>query len=124
MSRIVWWFALVGVAVWSVVALLTYSVVDLVGSGASSYGTVPGFPAEPLSFAWIAAKLHTVGLSAVMLGWLVGAAVILGSAALFQRLFGRARRNIPEHRSYGSSIPSGTFGDRPRSGLFGRILGR
>ncbi len=124
MSRIVWRIALVGVAIWSVVAFLTYSVVDLVGSGASTYGTVPGFPAEPFTFSWIAAKLHTVGLSAVAFGWLVGAAVILGSAALFQRFFGGSARAIPERRSYGSSIPSGTFGDRPRSGLFGRILGR
>ena len=115
MSKIVWRFALAGVAVWSVVAFLTYSVVDLVGSGASAYGTVPGFPAEPFSFAWIAAKAHTVGLSAVAAGWLAGAAMILGAAFLFQRLFGR-RRAVHAPRSYGSSIPSGPFGDGPRAG--------
>ncbi len=124
MARIVWRFALVGVAIWSVVAFLTYSVIDLVGSGASAYGTVPGFPAEPFTFAWIAAKLHAVGVSAVAFGWLVGASVILGGAALFQRFFGGGQRRLPERRSYGSSIPSGSFSERPRAGLFGRILGR
>jgi hypothetical protein len=114
----------VGVAVWSVVAFVTYSVVDMVGSGASAYGTVPGFPAEPFTFAWIAAKLHTAGLSAVAAGWLVGALLILCGAALFQRFFGGGTRAVPQRRSYGSSIPSGTFGGRPRPGLIARLLGR
>jgi hypothetical protein len=123
-SRIVWRAALVGVAVWSVVAFVTYSVVDLVGSGASTYGTVPGFPAEPFTFAWIAAKAHGIGLSAVAAGWLVGTAMILGGAALFQRFFGWPARLATRPRSFGSSIPSGTFDGPRRPGLFGRLLGR
>jgi hypothetical protein len=123
-SRIVWRAALVGVAVWSVVAFIAYSVVDMVGSGASTYGTVPGFPAEPFTFAWIAAKAHGLGLSAVAAGWLVGAAMILGGAALFQRFFGRPTGALPKPRSFGSSIPSGTFTGTRRPGLFARLLGR
>jgi hypothetical protein len=123
-SKIVWRAALVGVAVWSLVAFIAYSVVDVVGTGASTYGTVPGFPAEPFTFAWIAAKFHGLGLSAVGAGWLVGTAVILGGAALFQRFFGGPVRALPKPRSFGSSIPSGTFTGARRPGLFARLLGR
>lgn len=107
MTRIVWWGALVGAAMWSIFSLVAYAVVDTVGAGASSYGTVPGFPPEPFTFAWIAARVHGLGVSAVTVTWLVGMALILGSAALFQRFFGRRRQALPQApRSWGSSIPA------------------
>lgn len=111
MTRIVWWGAAIGAAFWSVFALVGYAVVDTVGSGAASYGTVPGFPAEPFTFAWIAARAHGLGLFAILAGWLVGLAMIFGAAALFQRLFGRRRPpQVRAPQSWGSSIPSGSFG--------------
>lgn len=126
MSRIVWRAAWVGIAVWSVVAWIAYQVVDLFGTGASSVGTVPGFPAEPFTFAWIAARVHSLGLSAVFAGWLVGVAAILGIASLTRRVFGPPPRpSIPQRQSWGSSIPSGSFDARaPRAGVFGRLFGR
>ena len=114
MTRIVWWGAAVGAAFWSVFALVGYAVVDTVGSGASSNDTVPGFPPEAFTFAWIAARAHGLGLFAVLAAWLVGLAVIFGGAALFQRLFGRRRPPLVRGpQSWGSSIPSGTFGGQP-----------
>lgn len=107
MTRIVWWGALIGAAFWSVFSLVAYAVVDTVGAGASSYGTVPGFPPEPFTFAWIAARVHGLGVSAVVVTWFVGTAAILGSAALFQRFFGRRRAALPRApQSWGSSIPA------------------
>ena len=121
MTRIVWWGAFVGAAFWSVFSLVAYAVVDTVGAGASSYGTVPGFPPEPFTFAWIAARVHGLGVSAVGVTWLIGMALILGSAALFQRFFGRRRPALPQApRSWGSSIsappPGASHPARERAG--------
>lgn len=126
MTRIVWWGAVVGAAFWSVFAFVAYAVVDTVGGGAASYGTVPGFPPEPFTFAWIAAKAHGLGLSSIAAGWLIGLAMIFGSAALFQRLFGRRRPALsaPPPRSWGSSIPSGSFGGQRPQTLRQRLFGR
>jgi len=125
MTRIVWWGAFVGAAFWSVFALVAYAVVDTVGTGASSYGTVPGFPAEPFTFAWIAARVHALGLSSIFAGWLVGMAMILGSAALFQRLFGPRRAPVASApRSWGSSIPSGSSPLPRRPTIAERFFGR
>ena len=125
MRKIVWRAALVGMAFWSVFAWIAYSLVDIFGSGAASVGTVPGFPAEPFTFAWIAAKLHGLGLSAVFTGWLIGIAVILGIASLVQRLFGlRPPERLPGRQSWGSSIPSGSFGSSPRPGVLRRLVPR
>ncbi|MDP3545256.1 MAG: hypothetical protein Q8S29_03670 [Phreatobacter sp.] len=125
MTRIVWWGALVGAAFWSVFAFLAYAVVDTVGVGASSYGTVPGFPPEPFTFAWIAARAHGLGVSSIAAVWLIGLAMIFGSAALFHRLFGRRSPSLPPApRSWGSSIPSGNFNIAARPTLKQRLFGR
>jgi hypothetical protein len=125
MTRIVWWGAFVGAAFWSVFAFVAYAVVDTVGTGASSYGTVPGFPPEPFTFAWIAAKAHGLGLSSIAAAWLIGLAMIFGSAALFQRLFGRRRPALsPPPRGWGSSIPSGSLGGTAPPTLKQRLFGR
>lgn len=109
MTRIVWWGALVGAAMWSIFSLVAYAVVDTVGAGASSYGTVPGFPPEPFTFAWIAALVHSLGVSAVTVTWLFGLAFIFGVPLVLQRIFGRRRAQpaLPARHSWGSSIPSG-----------------
>lgn len=112
-TRAAWIAAWIGAAFWSLFALVAYATVDMVGTGAASYGTVPGFPAEPFTFAWIAARLHGASLWAVALSWLAGLAVIFGGAAIVQKLFGGAMRPAigsslpPGRRSWGSSIPSG-----------------
>jgi len=109
--RFVWWGAFAGAAVWSFVALVSYLVFDTIGAGMASYGTVPGFTPEPFSFAWIAARAHSLGIGAIALGWLCGLAVIFGLTAILHRIFGRrAARALPGRRSWGSSIPSGRPG--------------
>jgi 4-hydroxybenzoate polyprenyltransferase len=109
MIKIVWWGAFVGAAFWSVFAWIAYAVVDTVGTGAASVGTVPGFPAEPFTFAWIAALVHGLGVSAVTVTWLFGLAFIFGVPLVLQRVFGRrrAQAELPARHSWGSSIPSG-----------------
>lgn len=108
-TKTAWAFAWIGAAFWSLFALVAYATVDMVGTGASSYGTVPGFPPEPFTFAWIAARLSSASLWAVTLGWLAGLAAMFGGAAIVQKLFGAARPALPPGRqSWGSSIPSGS----------------
>ena len=105
--RFVWWGAFAGAAVWSFVALMSYLVFDTIGTGMVSYGSVPGFTPEPFSFAWIAAGAHSIGIGAIMLGWLFGLAVIFGVTAILHRIFGRrAAAALPGRASWGSSIPS------------------
>lgn len=112
MMKIVWWGAFVGAAFWSVFAWVAYAVVDTVGNGASSVGTVPGFPAEPFTFAWIAALVHGFGVSAVTVTWLVGIAFIFAVPAVLQRIFGRrrAQASLPARQAGGSSIPGQSWG--------------
>jgi hypothetical protein len=125
MRKIVWRTALVGMGFWSIFAWIAYSLVDVFGTGASTVGTVPGFPPEPFSFAWIAAKFHGLGLSAVFVGWAIGIGMILAVTLLIQRLFGLSPRDtLPGRRSWGSSIPSGSFDARPKPGVFHRLFGR
>ena len=126
MRKFVWSAALIGMVFWSIFAWIAYTVIDVFGSGASSVGTVPGFPPEPFTFAWIAAKLHGLGLSAVFGGWLIGIVVIFAGVSLTQRFFGpRPRDRISGRRSWGSSIPSGYFNEPPRrQGVLQRLFGR
>lgn len=113
-TRAAWALAWIGAAFWSLFALVAYATVDMVGTGASSYGTVPGFPPEPLSFAWIAARLHGASLWAVGLSWIAGLAVVFGGAAIVQKLVGGGRPALPPGRqSWGSSIPSAAPGSGP-----------
>lgn len=106
-TKLAWASAWIGGAFWSLFALVAYATVDMVGTGASSYGTVPGFPPEPFTFAWIAARLHGASLWAVGLSWLAGLGLMFGSAALVQKFFGGGPALPPGRRSWGSSIPSG-----------------
>ncbi len=81
MRRFLWIMAWSGVAIWSFVAFLAHSVVDWLGwTTRASAREVPGFMPEPDTFAAFFGLLHQAGLSAVVLGWLFVASLILGGA--------------------------------------------
>ncbi|MGL4288481.1 MAG: hypothetical protein ACRCVA_19180 [Phreatobacter sp.] len=107
MRKFIWWGSGIAVALWSIVAFVAYSLIDLFGSSAAGWSNVPGFTPDPYSFGWFADALHSLGLSVVLLVWLVGALGILAGAGIGHAVSGRRRDSLPERRSWGSSIPSG-----------------
>ncbi|MFN3853901.1 MAG: hypothetical protein ACK4M0_05855 [Phreatobacter sp.] len=121
MRRIVLIAALSGTVLWTLMVLAGWAIVSfLIGEVAAS-GAAPGFAPEPMTFAWFAGKLHTLGAVAVFVGWLVGVAMMTGTAWLVSRIAGwREPRVLPRPRGQGSSFPStfpgpgGPPGGRPR----------
>ncbi|MBN8939426.1 MAG: hypothetical protein J0H01_08050 [Rhizobiales bacterium] len=107
MRKFIWWGTGIAVALWSIVAFVAYSLVDLFGSSAAGLSTVPGFTPDSYSVGWFADALHNLGLSVVFLVWLVGALGLLAGAGIGHALTGGRRDTLPERRSWGSSIPSG-----------------
>ena len=110
MRKFIWWGTGVAIALWSIVAYVAYALVDLFGSSAASYGSVPGFTPDTYSFGWFAEALHSLGLSAVFLVWLVGTLGILAGACIGHAMTGRRRAELPGRQSWGSTIPSGPAG--------------
>lgn len=95
MRRIVWIAAVAGTAVWTLVALVGWAVVSFLLGEVAASGTAPGFTPEPMTFAWFAGKVHTLGGFAIFAGWLTGTAMMLGTALIVGRL---ARRRDPRIR--------------------------
>lgn len=109
MRRVVWWVTGVLLVLWSIFAFVTHGVVDFVGTTASTIGTTPGFPAEPLSAQWFASQLRGLGTNFVFMVWLAGSIVLMGVATLVHKLTGARKAKVLEvggPRSWGSSIPS------------------
>lgn len=107
MRKFIWWGTGIAVALWSIVAFVAYSLIDLFGSSAAGLSNVPGFTPDSYSVGWFADALHSLGLSVVFLVWLVGTLGLLAGAGIGHALSGGRRDRLPERRSWGSSIPSG-----------------
>ncbi|MCZ0735784.1 hypothetical protein [Phreatobacter sp. AB_2022a] len=110
MRKFIWWGTGIAVALWSIVAYVAYALVDLFGSSAAGYGSVPGFTPDTYSFGWFAEALHSLGLSVVLLVWLVGTLGILAGAGIGHAMTRRRQDSLPGRRSWGSTIPSGPPG--------------
>lgn len=107
MRRIVWIAAVAGTAVWTLIALVGWAVVSFLLGEVAASGTAPGFAPEPLTFAWFAGKVHALGGIAIFGGWLVGVALMLGTALLVSRLAVRRDPRIRVRpRGRGASFPS------------------
>ncbi|WP_439572897.1 hypothetical protein [Phreatobacter sp.] len=107
MRKFVWIAAITGTAVWSLVALVGWAIVSFLLGEVAASGTAPGFTPEPMTFAWFAGKVQTLGGLAILGGWLVGVALMLGTALLVSRIAGRRdpRLNV-RPRGQGASYPS------------------
>jgi hypothetical protein len=99
MTRILWVFALLAVAVWTLFAWGVYGLINFFGdTAARNADAVTNHPAGVEWLAWVASALRNVGLAAVVLVWLVVSAVIVAVPTLLSvalRTLGRGRRGAP-----------------------------
>jgi hypothetical protein len=90
MSRLVWTFAWIGVAIWSLVAFLAYGVLDVIGSAAMRNADI--FSADPETVEWIFrvfSWLHGLSTSIALVIWGVVSLAILAVPWLLDRMVGR-----------------------------------
>jgi hypothetical protein len=83
MRTVLWVFGWIGVAVWTIFALVGFGVLGFVGDLARDFGGhVPGFPDEVFSAPWLAELTQSIGRFALFLVWAIGTAVILAVPAV------------------------------------------
>src|SRR3712207_1460127 len=83
MRTVLWVFAWIGVAVWSIFSLVGFGVLGLLGDAAREFsGHVPGFPDEFFTAPWLAGLMQSIGTFALFIVWVVGTAVILAVPAV------------------------------------------
>ena len=90
MTRLLWFFAWVAVAVWSLVAWSAYGLIDLFG-GLAQRGAdaVTDHPAAAGWLAWTFGWLQSLGQTATLAVWLMGSLAILAVPFVLSRLVGR-----------------------------------
>jgi hypothetical protein len=91
MSRFVWILAWTAVAIWSLLAWGAYGLLDVFGDVAvRNADVITGDPEIVEFLAWVLATLRSLGLGAVVVVWGLISLLILGTAAILSRLFGRS----------------------------------
>jgi hypothetical protein len=94
MTRVIWVLAWSAVVLWSLMALVAYGVIDLVGT-AVTVGAAPLPPdsfrtGDPPPFEWLypfAVAMQRLGLGLIGIGWFLVSAAILGTAWISTRLY-------------------------------------
>ena len=90
MTRLLWFFAWVAVAIWSLVAWSAYGLVDLFGGLAQrNADVVTGHPESVEWLAWTLGWLQSLGQTAIMAVWLMVSLAILAVPFILSRLAGR-----------------------------------
>lgn len=114
MTRILWIFALMAVAVWTLFAWGVYGLISFFGDTAARNADV--VTSHPTSVEWISWGFHAlrnVGLTAVVLVWGVVSAVILAVPTVLSIAVGRGRAMTRGARPW---PPQGGWPDQPRPG--------
>lgn len=92
MSRVLWVFGWIGVAIWSLVAFVVYGFIDLVGQ--AMMRNADAFSSEPETVEWIwrvMSWIHGASTSVTLVVWGLVTLAILSVPWLFDRLSARAR---------------------------------
>jgi hypothetical protein len=83
MRTVLWVFAWIGVAVWTIFSLVGFGVLGLLGDAARVFsGHVPGFPDEFFSAPWLAGLMQSIGNFALFIVWVVGTGILLAVPAI------------------------------------------
>ncbi|WP_375458094.1 hypothetical protein [uncultured Enterovirga sp.] len=93
MSRLVWTFGWIGVAVWSLVCAAVYGVFDLVGRLLSRNADT--FATDPTTVEWlwrVLNFLHSLSTGAVVVAWAVVSLLILAVPWVLDRMLGAPER--------------------------------
>lgn len=92
MSRLLWFFGWAGAAVWSLLALAAYGLVDVVGS--SAMRNADAFSTDPETVEWLFRMFswgRGLSVSVILVVWGVVTLAILSVPWLFDRLVGSPR---------------------------------
>jgi hypothetical protein len=93
MTRVLWVFASLGVAVWTLIAWSVYGLIGLFGDVATRNADIVTTHPETVEWlSWGLGAVRNVGLAAVVLVWGVVSLLILAVPALLSFAVGRARR--------------------------------
>ena len=120
MTKMIWVLAWSAIVLWSLMALVAYGVLDVVG-GAVTAGAAPLPPdafrtGDPPPFEWLypfAVAMQRLGLGVIGIGWFLVSAAILGAAWISTRLVraflasASPRREIPMQRNGAAPSPWG-----------------
>lgn len=83
MRTVLWVFAWIGVAVWTIFSLVGFGVLGLLGDAAREFsGAVPGFPDEFFTAPWLAGLMQSIGNFALFIVWVVGTGMIIAVPAV------------------------------------------
>ncbi len=98
MRSLVWFFAWMAVAVWTLVSWGAWAFFDIFARFVRGPDySVPGFPEETDVFARLIDLIHGLGGMVFFSAWAAATAFILGITWVATRLiFGRARRSLPQ----------------------------
>ena len=115
MTRVLWVFGWIGVAIWSLVCALAYGLFDLVGRGfmrhADSFSNSPETVEGIFKFF---SFLHSFSTGAVVFVWAAVSLLILAVPWAIDRILGRAVRvGVPDPR-FASPNPYGAAPADPR----------
>ena len=92
MTRVLWVFASLGVAVWTLIAWSVYGLVGLFGDVAARNADIVTTHPETVEWlSWGLGAVRNVGLAAVVLVWGLVSLLILAVPALLSFTLGRAR---------------------------------
>jgi hypothetical protein len=122
MTRVLWVFAWIAVAIWSVVAFSAYGLLDLFGGLlARNADTLASEPGTVEWLFWITNGLKNVGLTAILLVWGLVSLAILAVPWTLSRLAGRATAPPPRDPRFVELSPDeyrtvGTPPPQPRPG--------
>lgn len=87
MSRLIWFFGWVGVAVWSLVCLVAYLFVDLVGTLVARNADLYSNNPETVEWLWrLLDGLRSASTGAVLVIWAIVSLLILAVPWIFSRL--------------------------------------
>lgn len=118
MRRLLWVFAWIAVALWSLFAWGAYGLLDFFGGvAARNADIVTGHPESVEWLSWGLMTLRGLGLGAIVFVWALVSLLILAVPAVLGLFFGGARREryVEEWRGpRGNPHPSGPF--QPPSG--------
>jgi len=86
MSRILWTFAWIGVAIWSLFALAAYGLVDLFGGLAARHADQVSSQPETVEWlSWMFSSLRSVGTAMILFVWGFVSLAMLSVPWLFSR---------------------------------------
>jgi hypothetical protein len=95
MKRLLWIFAWIAVAVWSLFAWGAYGLLDFFGGfAARNADIVTGHPETVEWLSWALMSLRSLGLGAIVVVWGVVSLLILAVPAVLGLFLGESRRDL------------------------------